>query len=182
MPGAGIPRRPRRSSTAIASFSVEAAGNRARAFQAAPAPVRRSWTKTPQTPGNAARQRANGSSERRVHVAAQGRNRPGVRGCLPGQAEDRADPSRDRRPRPSIAVTRIVTSRCGSETATTNRRRVTSFVAASRPSTRTRIRSGPRRDAALDAPERHLAGCGRDDHGWRGERHHRRHVVAIEVR
>jgi hypothetical protein len=49
--GAGIPFRLRMSSTAIASFSVEAPGKRARAFQAAPAPVRRSWTKKPQTPG-----------------------------------------------------------------------------------------------------------------------------------
>ena len=34
----------RRTVTAIASFSVEAAGKRAPAFQAAPRPVRRSWT------------------------------------------------------------------------------------------------------------------------------------------
>jgi hypothetical protein len=42
------------------------------------------------------------------------------------------------RPRPSIALTRIVTSRCGSVTTSANRGRVTVFVATSLPSTRTR--------------------------------------------
>ena len=40
----GLPSSERSTVTAIASFSVEAAGKRAPAFQAAPRPVRRSWT------------------------------------------------------------------------------------------------------------------------------------------
>lgn len=43
-PRAGGPRVERSASTAIASFSVDPAGKRARAFQAAPSPVRRLWT------------------------------------------------------------------------------------------------------------------------------------------
>ena len=43
-PSPGLPARDRMTVTAIASLSVDAAGKRARAFQAAPRPVRRSWT------------------------------------------------------------------------------------------------------------------------------------------
>ena len=50
VPCAGLPSSARRTVTAIASFSVEAAGKRARAFQAAPRPVRRSWRYTALVP------------------------------------------------------------------------------------------------------------------------------------
>jgi hypothetical protein len=50
-PRAGGPRVERSASTAIASLSVEPAGKRARAFQAAPAPVRRSCTYAAACPG-----------------------------------------------------------------------------------------------------------------------------------
>ena len=43
-PRAGLPPSVRSASTAIASFSVDPAGKRARAFQAVPAPVVRSRT------------------------------------------------------------------------------------------------------------------------------------------
>jgi hypothetical protein len=51
-PGCGLPRRDRMTSIAIATFSVEAAGNSARAFQVTVEPVRRSRTKIPHRPGN----------------------------------------------------------------------------------------------------------------------------------
>ena len=52
-PGTGTPSCRSSTAIAIASLSVEAAGKRARAFQAAPAPVARFWTYTAHVPGYA---------------------------------------------------------------------------------------------------------------------------------
>src|SRR5262245_11331811 len=84
-------------STAMASFRVEAAGKRARAFQAAPRPVTRFWTKTPAVPEKA---RASALTRRAsAGSSIEGVSRGAARG---GQPEHRTDRPR-RRPRTRLA-------------------------------------------------------------------------------
>ena len=154
VPGAGTARSERRSSTAIATFRVEAAGNGARAFHDAPRPVRRSRTRIAHVP---AKRRA---SARTVRESA-GSFRSWAPPCV---AAARGSPNTgpttvdDRRPRSSNAVTRIVTSRRGRSTSTENRRRRSSFSAASRPPTSTRIRRVPGETVPETRPK--LTSCG----------------------
>ena len=147
------------SSTAIASFSVEAAGKRARAFQAAPAPVRRSWTKRPQIPGkrrpsertilaSAAsswpRRAGIGPSTARLH--AGGRTPADERRHVPPAPVDRADPDRD------VALRKRHDER--EPRARHGLRRDEPAVDADAHLAR------PLRDAALDPAERDLRGEG----------------------
>lgn len=154
VPGAGTARSERSSSTAIATFRVEAAGKGARAFHDAPRPVRRSRTRIAHVP---AKRRAN---ERTASDSA-GSFRSWAPPCV---AATRGSPNTgpttvdDRRPRSSSAVTRIVTSRRGRSTSTANRRRRSSFSAASRPPTKTRIRRVPGEIVPETRPK--LTSCG----------------------
>jgi hypothetical protein len=154
VPGAGIARSERRSSTAIATFKVEAAGKGARVFHEASRPVRRSRTKIAHVP---VKLRASARTVR----DSTGSFRPRAPPCV---AAARGRPNTgpttvdDRRPRSSNAVTRILTSRRGRSTSTANRRRRSSFSAASRPATNTRMRRVPGETVPATRPK--LTSCG----------------------
>jgi len=154
VPGAGTAWSERRSSTAIATFRVEAAGKGARAFHEAPRPVRRSRTRIAHVP---AKLRANA----RTVWDSAGSVRSWAPPCV---AAARGSPNTgpttvdDRRPRSSNAVTRIVTSRRGRSTSTENRRRRSPFSATSRRPTNTRIRRVPGETVPASRPK--LASCG----------------------
>ena len=139
----GDPAQAAQSSTAIASFSVDAAGKRARAVQAAPAPARRSWTNSRRGPGyRRARPRVSAPSAG-VFVPTQRRDQSGGGVSLgspktgPTLVEERRPCRRSPRPQGDVSpgqrdATR--TSPC------------TFFVATSRRSTRTitwRVPAGP---------------------------------------
>ena len=139
VPSAGLPWRTRKASTAISTLSVEAAGSRACAFQAAPAPSRRSWTKTARArKGNA---RGHGSCVRVGRPRSWREAGPAARPCAAGR--NRAD---DRRRAAAAAVDsghRQSDVAPRSATVKSNRCRRTAFSARRRSSMLTRIRRGP---------------------------------------
>jgi hypothetical protein len=115
-PGGGFPRSARRTSIAIATLSVEAAGNSARAFHMARLPVRTSPTKIPQSPEK---------PRARPRTVRPSRASPCPRGGARGLAESgrpktRATVVAERRPDAVTAMTVTRTSRGGSATWKSN--------------------------------------------------------------
>ena len=154
-PRAGLPPSVRSASTAIASFSVDPAGKRARAFQAVPSPVVRSRTYTALDPGKA---RTSGT----IRCAS----RPSRCGTVPRGRAARGSPktcgtrARLRRPASVVAVTETVTSRRGSGTRRSNLRPRRWRVATTLPPARTTSSFVPRGAVPATRPNETSYGAG----------------------